>query len=424
MSRVGPVPGGARPGREGPAGTSGEAPPEVPNDRPPVRLPGPGAGPGPGLRAAGRAAAPGWVVARAVTVGALLLARFEVSHLHITDPAARSQSHAGLFGWDAGFYRGIAAHGYRFGAVPHEALRFFPLVPLAARTAGWALGGRPGLALLLGVNACALATAALLYRLVVEQLGDDALATRSAWLLSVAPPAYVLVMGYAEAPFLLFVVAFFWALGGGRPGWAAATGLLAALSRPLGVLLVVPAVVTLVEGGPAAALAGLRAGAGRRWALVGVAAAPLVGCGIYLSWVQAAYGDWHLPFSVQQEGRLRGGVVDPVRSVAHETRVFLQGGHVGSGLHVVWAVVLVGLLAVAARRLPRSWTAFAAVTLLAALSSRNLDSLERYALSCFPFVVAAASLCRRPVVERAALVLSGAALGAYALLAFVGALVP
>jgi hypothetical protein len=62
--------------------------------------------------------------------------------------------------------------------------------------------------------------------------------------------------------------------------------------------------------------------------------------------------------------------------------------------------------------------------LLAALTSKNLDSLERYALSAFPFALAGATLTASPRVERTTLVLGAAAMEGYALLAFLNAVVP
>ena len=66
------------------------------------------------------AALPGWAVARVLVLGALAGAHFLADNLHVQDPAVRAQVHQGLFAWDAGFYRGIAQHGYGFGAVHHD----------------------------------------------------------------------------------------------------------------------------------------------------------------------------------------------------------------------------------------------------------------------------------------------------------------
>ncbi|HXW33752.1 MAG TPA: hypothetical protein VEJ87_04175, partial [Acidimicrobiales bacterium] len=58
------------------------------------------------------------------------------------------------------------------------------------------------------------------------------------------------------------------------------------------------------------------------------------------------------------------------------------------------------------------------------LTASNLDSFERYALTAFPLVLAAASITARPVVERTVLVVASAGLVGYALLAFLNLYVP
>jgi hypothetical protein len=79
---------------------------------------------------------------------------------------------------------------------------------------------------------------------------------------------------------------------------------------------------------------------------------------------------------------------------------------------------------VVARRLPASYTAFAALGLVLVLSAHNLDSMERYALSLFPFLVAGALLTRREHVARGVLALSAAGLLGYSVLTFFGQYVP
>jgi hypothetical protein len=82
------------------------------------------------------------------------------------------------------------------------------------------------------------------------------------------------------------------------------------------------------------------------------------------------------------------------------------------------------LLVVCLFRWPASYGAFAAATLVLALSSRNLDSLERYSLSAFPLVLAGASLTASGRVERGVFALSAAGMAGYATLAFLNAYVP
>lgn len=366
-------------------------------------------------RSALAVAIPGWLVARAVTLGSLALAHYLVDHVHPRVPGAAARVHQGLLGWDAGFYQAIAAHGY--AGQGREALRFFPLVPVLAKVLGWLPGMSPGKGLLVVSNLAALAAGALVVRLARDETGDESLAGRSAWLLALAPPGFVLVMGYSEGLFLTLGMAEFLLLRRGRWGWACVAGVLAGLTRPLGLLLVAPATIEAARGLS-------RAGTRDRVARLAAVAGPVVGTGAYLAWVGAVYGDWLLPLRIQTGSSHRGGLSNPLHTLAHNLSGLLHGHHVGSGLHVPWVAVLLVLGLVALRRFPVSYGVYALLTLAAGLTSANLDSVERYALGSFPFVLAAASLTASRRLERTVLTLSAAAMGGYALLAFLDALVP
>lgn len=395
-----------------------------------------------------------WAVTRIVVLGTLALAHVLVSHTH-PDAATAFRVHQGLLGWDAGWYRAIAVGGY--GGAGHQSLRFWPLLPVLGRAVAILPGVAPGGGVVAVANVAQLVGLAIVGRLVAEESGDPALARRTVWLLAVVPAAFVSVMGYAEPVLLVGTAWALWALRRGRWWWAAAGGLVAGLCRPLGVALVLPAVIEATRpwwesrwhawrapsagverGGPAAGAAGGAAGgvAGRGaaepagGAAGGVAGrlaavlAPAVGAGAFLAYVAVHFGDGLAPIQVQEEPRLHGRLTDPFATVARDLTHLVQGHHLGEGLHVPWVVLALVLLVVAARRLPASYTAFAAAVLVAALSGPNLDSFERYALSAFPLVWAGALGTASPRVERPVLALAAAGLAAYALLAFLNVLVP
>ena len=92
----------------------------------------------------------------------------------MSSASARGAAHAGLLSWDASWYERIAAYGY--GRLGHEALRFFPLLPLLARAFGALPGTTPGISLIMVANLAALAALAVLYHLVMFELGDEACA--------------------------------------------------------------------------------------------------------------------------------------------------------------------------------------------------------------------------------------------------------
>jgi len=360
-----------------------------------------------------RAALVPWVLARVLVLAGLALARYLVSHTHPAAAGTAVRAHEGLLGWDAGFYRDIAAFGY--ARLPRQALRFFPLVPLLARALSYVTTLSRGASLLVVSNLAALVAGMLVYRLAGRETGDSDLARRAAWLLAVAPPAYVLVMGYSESTMLVFVLAAFLAARSRRWLWAAAFGYLAGLTRPLGVLL---------AGGLAVeALRAWRADRRRLAPALVATIAPLAGAATYMGWVAARFGSFWLPVTIQQQHNLRGHFANPVTTVLDDTRGLFHG-HIGTGLHVPWLAVLVVLAVVAFRLWPASYALFGLLVLGLAASSANLDSLERYALSAFPFILTGAALTADQRVERSVLTLFGGALMAYSVLAFLNAVVP
>ena len=350
-----------------------------------------------------------YVLSRVIVFGALATTRHVFSSLHLAEPLALRD---GLHSWDASWYGDIARGGY--SAVPKEGLRFFPLFPLLGKALALLPGVDAPLAIVIVANISALLLGFGVYQLALRERGDEDLARRAVWLVYLLPPAYVLVMGYAEATFMVLSVVLFLAIRSRRWWLAATAGLLAGLTRPIGVLLAIPMVVEAWQH---------RSDRRGTWALL-TPLAPVVGALGYLAWAEHRSHELLYPLRVQQDPVRRGGWVDPVRGVAHATRELFDGDHVSAGIHVISALLLVGLLVVLARRWPLSYTLYAGAVLFVALSSRNLDSLERYGLSAVPFVFAAADVVNDDATERVVLVLAVAGLVAASVLVFTGILVP
>jgi hypothetical protein len=357
-----------------------------------------------------------WLTARVITVLALGLAKYEVSHFHITNPKAVLEAHDGLLGSDAGWYQNIAANGY--GALPRSATRFFPLLPLLDRGLSDVTTLTVGIASLVITNAASLIVGIGLYVLVRSECRDDLVARRAVWLIMLAPPAFVFVMGYSEALLVLLALAFFIGIRRGTWWWAALFGYLAGTARPIGCLLVIPAVLEAVR---TARTGGWEHGPGKAVAVV----SSVAGTATYLAWVSAQFGAGFLePLKIQQQQAHHGTLSDPLSVMYHSLANLAHGHHVGDALHVPWIAVAVVLLVVAFWRLPVSYGAFALSVVVVALSGSNLDSFERYALSAFPLVMAGATLLRSARVAAVTYVLCGAAMALYAVLAFQGAYVP
>jgi len=360
-----------------------------------------------------RAALVPWITARLIVIAALGVSRFAYDQIgKAPRPAALGQ---GLFAWDAAFYRSIATHGY--SGLPRAALRFFPLVPILTRGLGTILVGRYDVALIVIANASALVFAALLHRLALLETGDARLARRAAWFGAVFPPFSVLVLGYADATAMALAAGVLLALRTRRFGVAIPLGILAGLCRPVGILLVVPAVIEAARGWNTAPPRD-------RIRRAGATVAPAVGTAAFLAYAGVAFGDTFAPLTVQNRANLRGRFEFPTTSFAHGVRDLVHAGRFGPGAHVLWAVVFAGLLVVVARRLPSSYTAYAAAALILGLSAHNLDSFERYCASTLPFLLGAAFITDRPDSERLVLGLAAAGLFAYSVLAFLGVSVP
>lgn len=339
-----------------------------------------------------RAALPGWVAARVLVAVARIVAWVAVQvRLDGVAPVPFMQ---GLYAWDGAYYRAIAAGGY--DAVDPGGLRFHPLLSML---------GQGGIGVLLVANVSALLGAALVHRLVRLELGDDDLARRTATLVGIAPPAFVLVWAYAEGLFLLIAAAVLLALRRRHAPAVFVLGALAGLTRPTALLLVVPVL--------------LAAWPGRRWALLASSLGPVAGIGGYLAWVGARYGDAFHPIEVQNE--LRGSAFPPWRLVEGIGEIITDP--LGDGLHVPFAVGILLIGWVAWRHQPRPWGAYGAATAVLCLAADNLNSMERYAYGCVPLVVALAAVAggRR---WRYAAVLSGALLIGFTALAWYGSYVP
>jgi hypothetical protein len=353
---------------------------------------------------------PAWATARVLVATGYVLATVVANRLLDAHP---EQLDNGLLAWDGTWYRDIATSGYH--DVPLEGVRFFPLFSLLGRVLAVPLAGHTGIALVLLANVFSLVALVLLRRLVLLERSDPVLADRAVWCMAVFPSAFVLVMAYSESLMLVAAIGAFLALKLRRWWWVAALGLVAALSRPVGVLLVVPVAVELVRAWPAGTVRD-------RAASITALVAPVAGLVSYLAWVGHAFGDWKLPFTVQDD--LRGKVELPVDRIIEGFRQLAGSERFGDGLHLPFLMLLLVLLVITFRTWPLRYGLFAAAILVTAISAENLNSVERYGMSAFPLVLALAVVLRPPQVERAGFTLMGGALVALVSMAWLGAYVP
>lgn len=354
---------------------------------------------------------PAWITAR-VLLGAAYVAAVAVAD-RLTPGARPVPLTEGLIAWDGTWYRDIATLGYR--GIPDEGLRFFPLFPLIGRALSAPFGSGSTVALVVVATVASLVLAVLVRRLMLAEGKSLGVADRAVWFTMLFPSAFVLAWGYAEGLMLVGAVGMFYGLRTKRWWWAAVAGLIAGASRPLGLLLVLPALIEVIRqwrtsDGP------------ERAAGVAAVLSPIAGTAAFLVWVQAEYGNGRLPFTVQSP--LRGPGVDPFTRLWESITQLFGPERFGDALHLPAAIALLVLLVFTFRRWPVSYGVYAAATLLIAISSDNLNSLERYGLNAFPIVLTLAVLTGDQRVERPLLTMCAGGFVALASLAWLGAYVP
>lgn len=300
--------------------------------------------------------------------------------------------------YDATLYARLAADGYTSNVPYREA--FFPLLPWAVHLVTLPFGGPHDFPQYIG--AIVVANAAYLVALVglaalAGQLwpGDAGVAKRAMLYLTVFPAALFLFAGYSESLFLALAI---WSVVAARRHvwWlAGALGLLAALTRQMGVLLALP---FAYEYGRAI---------GWRWRRIrtDVCALALFPAGplIFSAWLWHATGDplgWvHAQILVASHHPAPPWVTvwDTARPFAHDLRVH-SWVIWRNGSDVLCVALVAVLIVLGARRIPLGDTAYTAVVWLLAVSYATpdwpLQSDARYMLAAFPALLVLAQFGR------------------------------
>ncbi|MGH2560880.1 MAG: mannosyltransferase family protein [Thermomicrobiales bacterium] len=145
--------------------------------------------------------------------------------------------------WDGLWYKLIAQEGYGF----RDALAaFWPLYPWSMRAVHDLFGISYDLAGYLISNISFVVALILLYRLISIDF-DDVVARRTLWAIALFPTSFFFSAVYTESLFLMLAVGALLAARRGNWWVAGLVGLLAALTRSYGVLLLVPFAVLFLQ---------------------------------------------------------------------------------------------------------------------------------------------------------------------------------
>jgi hypothetical protein len=315
--------------------------------------------------------------------------------------------------FDGLWYLRIAAKGYRDG---DGSAAFYPLYPLATRAVSAGMGGHPLAASLIVSNLSFLAALLVLYALANRELGEE-VARRAVLYTAVFPTALFFFAPYSESMFLLVsLLAFRWARRG-RWELGGLAGVLAALTRNLGVLLVLPL-----------ALEAIHQAWDRRprripWRGLGWSAGPVVGSLAYAAFWRRLSGDWLAP--IHQQTQWERHLTDPALAVARGSRIaFRFVGAYPGGYHFYDWLVAVPVLAFAlfaTLKLRPAYGVYAWASILVPLAfvfdGRPLMSFPRFAAVVFPVMLGMALWTKeRPARHEAVVAVSSMLLGLSTLL--------
>jgi hypothetical protein len=353
-----------------------------------------------------------WAAGRILLLVSMLAARLSSDRLLGPGVARPAPLQQGLFAWDGAWYRAIAERGYR--PLPTEASRFLPGFPLAGRILAPLFLGRIDISLLVVANGCGLVVLVQVARLARRELGER-VAGLAPWVVTLAPGAFVMALGYAESMYLALALGCLLSIRSRSWEWAALWGVLAGLTRPTGALL------ALAVGVEATRHWSTTPARERTWRVVATAA-PLAGFGAFIAYAATLPAGWTAPLRVQSQ--LRGGLAEPVTRLLRSLGDVLTPSRFVDGLHAPFALAMVVLVVVAWRKLPASFALFSTAVLVVSLGAGNLNSIERYGLNAVPLVLVSALIVRRYRLEVVATAIAAGVLTAVATLAFLGSYVP
>jgi Mannosyltransferase (PIG-V) len=347
-------------------------------------------------RTAWRDAAIVWLLQRAVFLGLTFCGQALLS----VAPPSWATIYRPWVSWDAIWYARIAQRGY---TEPLDAA-FSPLYPLTEHILAPLAAGHAVVAGLLIANAACLAAFAAL-RVLVERELDQAAAQRALVYLACFPMSFFLAAAYTESLFLLLSLGTFLALR--RHCWLTAglLGALATLTRPVGILLLLPLATEAVRSLRArSATSGL--GLQELAHLVAGLALPVAALAGFWAYLASIYGTPFATARAQQYHLWARHLSWPWEGLVSVGWALLHPRHdmalANASLDLFFTLVFIVLALAMIGRLPVPYVAYAWAMLLAVsvtpihtVNWAALSSNPRFLLVVFPVFMLLASFSRR-----------------------------
>lgn len=293
--------------------------------------------------------------------------------------------------WDAGWYRGIAASGYKFKPDQPSNAAFFPVYPMLIRAVYVVVGSHSEVSwFVCGIvvsNAALVAVLAYLFVLVRLEF-DEETARRAVLYILIFPTTLFLSAVYAESVFLAFTIGSFYHARK-REWWLAGIlGCAATMSRPTGIVLLVGLCVEYL----------LQCEFSWRKVRINILALGLVPLGLagFFTYLHYAAGTATAATQAQYAWGLR--LQGQWRTLAP---FFRQGVEVhGTTVDLGFTLVFFALVILTAFRLRASYATYSVAYLIFITMWGSLESVPRYVLGLFPVIILLALIGRNDVFHR------------------------
>ena len=314
---------------------------------------------------------------------------FLVAYLGYLGVTGQSISFLGSFQdiwgkWDTRHYLNIAEHGYQSTGEDKFLIVFYPLYPLAIRLIHPLVGNYFWAGIAVSIAAFVAATY-VLYRLVEFEFNDAKLARDAVKYLLIFPFTFFFSIAYTESLFLLLTVLTFYYCRRGLWFAAGITGMLAAMTRNHGILLLLPLAVEMINH----CRRGMMDIAGLLKRAVCLALVPL-GLAVYLGINKYVTGDWFTFLRYQREHWHNnfGFFIENLQNIF--VRIFEPDVKIAVGTWLpefVFFIVAVLFIASAVRKVAPSYIIYSIAYLIISYSPTWLLSGPRYLAALFPLFI-------------------------------------
>lgn len=309
--------------------------------------------------------------------------------------------------WDAAWYLDIAGRGYAYFDRAQSNLNFYPLYPLAIRVLAFPFDNLLPRISLLQLSGVVISFVSLfvsvwlLINLAAKEEGRLS-GVRAVWYLLTFPTAFFLITVYSESLYLFLSVGCFWLMKREKWIFSGLLGGLAALTRPVGIVLIVSLVVEyLLKSRP------------KRQLLLGSFCFLLIWL-LFPLYTYFKFGDPFIMFKAARSwGRFSPAEFSFVRLENQVNSAFSYSSASSAMMILEAAAVILGIVA-SVWLFKNKKYAYAIYTILGnliPLTSGVLLSQTRYLLVLFPVFIVLSSWGKNPVFNKLYLLVSSIMLG-------------